>query len=84
MVGGLEVQVDRVEQRTPDVVLLLRVRGVPDPYRTRVGISGQVVELVLGELLLAADAVHDLDVVFALDQIGDEGEEVDGLPVETQ
>ena len=64
-VGCLEVQVDRVEQGAPDIVLLLRVRGVPDPHWTRVGISRQVVELVLGELLLAPDAVHDLDVVLS-------------------
>ena len=32
----------------------------------------------------APDAVHDLYVVLALHQIGDEGEEVDCLPVETQ
>ena len=83
-VGCLEVKVDGVEQRTPDIVLLLRVRGIPDPHRTGVGISRQVVELALDELFLAPDSVHDLDVVFALYQIGDEGEEVHCLPIETQ
>jgi hypothetical protein len=83
-VGCLEVQIDRIEQRTPDIVLLLRVRGVPDPHWTRVGISRQVVELVLGELFLAPDAIHDLDVVLSFDQIGDEGEEIHCFPVETQ
>ena len=39
MVGGLGVQVDRVEQGTPDVVLLLAVRGVADPHRPGVGVA---------------------------------------------
>ena len=36
---------------------------------------------MLGEIALAADAVHDLQVVVLLGDVGDEGEEVDGLPV---
>ena len=84
VVDRLGVQVDRVEQGAPDVVLLLGVRGVADPDRPRAGVPGQVVELGLHELTLAADAVHDLQVVVLLGDVGDEGEEVDGLPVEAE
>ena len=84
VVGRLEVEIDRVQQGAPDVVLLLGVRGVADPHRARVRIPGQIVQLELGELLLPADAVHDLDVVIPGDEVGDEGEEVDGFPVEAQ
>ena len=84
VVGGLEVQVDRVQQGAPDVVLVLVVRGVADPHRTRVGVAGQVIELVLLQLLLAADAVHDLQVLVPAGDVGDEGEEVHRLPVEAQ
>ena len=82
VVGGLGVQVDRVQQRTPDVVLLLRVRGVADPDRPGVGVPRQVVELVLGQVPLAGDAVHDLQLVVPVGDVGDEGEEVQRLPVE--
>src|SRR3954467_13225877 len=43
-----------------------------------------MIKLTLGELLLTSDAVHDLNVVLASYQIGDEGEEVDRFPVEAQ
>ena len=84
VVGDLGVQVDRVEQRAPDVVLHLRVRGVADAHGARPGIPRQVVERGLGEVALAADAVHDLQVVVALRHVGDEREEVDCLPVEPE
>ena len=48
------------------------------------GVPGQVVELELLELPLAADAVHDLEVLVAARHVGDEREEVDGLPVEPE
>ena len=44
----------------------------------------EVVEDVLVELALAADAVHDLQVAVALGDVGDEGEEVVRLPVEAE
>ena len=39
---------------------------------------------MLLELALAADAVHDLEVLLALGDVGDEVEEVVGLPVEAE
>ena len=84
VVDGLGVQVHRVEQRAPHVVLLLGVGGVPDPHRTGVGVARQVVELGLLEVGLPADAVHDLQVVVLLGDVGDEREEVDRLPVEAE
>ena len=78
------VQVDRVQQGTPHVVLLLGVRRVADPHRSGVGVPRQVVEGFLGQVTLAPDAVHDLQVVVTLGEVGDEREEVDRLPVEAQ
>ena len=43
-----------------------------------------MVEDLLGEVALAADAVHDLQVFVALGHIGDEAEEVVRLPVEAE
>ena len=56
----LGVQVERVEHRAVDVVLALLVGVVADPHRARTLIAGEVVERLLGEVALAADAVHDL------------------------
>ena len=56
------VQVDRVEQRAPDVVLVLVVGAVADPHRSRPAVAPEVVEGALGQVLLAADPVHDLQV----------------------
>lgn len=84
MIRRPRVQVDRVQQGTPDVVLLLVVRGVADPDRPGLGVTGQVIELDLLQLRLAADPVHDLDLVVPLGDVGDEGEEVQRLPVESQ
>ena len=43
-----------------------------------------MIEFELLEFAFAADAVHDLDLVVALGDVGDEGEEVQRLPVEAQ
>ena len=51
---------ERVEQHPPHVVLVLVERAVADAHRARVAVPGEVVERVLGEVGLAADAVHDL------------------------
>ena len=56
------VRADRVEQHPPHVVLVLVERAVADAHRPRVAVAGEVVERVLGEVGLAADAVHDLQV----------------------
>ena len=58
----LFVQVDRVEQGAPDVVLALVEGAVADPHRAGAAVAAEVVERALGQLLLAADPVHDLQV----------------------
>ena len=78
------VQVDRVQQRAPHVVLLLLVGVVADPHRPGALVAGEVVEHLLVELALAADAVHHLQVLLAAGHVGDEVEEVVGLPVEAE
>ena len=57
---------DRVEEHPPHVVLVLVERAVADAHRPRVAVAGEVVERVLGEVGLAADAVHDLQVELAV------------------
>ena len=64
VVARLGVQVDRVEHRAPDVVLLLVVGAVADPHRLRRPRSrARWSSVALVELALAADPVHDLEVV---------------------
>ena len=84
VVARLRVQVDRIEHRPPHVVLLLVVRGVADPDGPRALIPAQVVECLLDELVLAADAVHDLQLLLARGDVGDEVEEVVGLAREPE
>ena len=84
-VARLRVQVDRVEHRAPHVVLALLVGGVADRGpagrpRSRAGGRASAPRSVA----LAVDAVHDLQVVVALGHVGDEVEEVVGLPVEAE
>ena len=56
------------------------------PTRTglRPFVAAQVVERLLGQLVLAADAVHDLQVLLARGDVGDEVEEVVRLAGEAQ
>ena len=83
-VARLRVQVDRVEHGAPHVVLDLVVRAVADPNRPRPLVARQVVERPLLEHVLAAHPVHHLELVLAAGHVGDEVEEVVGLPVEAQ
>ena len=78
------VDVDRVEHRAPHVVLALVVGAVADAHRPGAVVAVQVVEDALVEVALAVDAVHDLELVVALGDVGDEAEEVVGLPVEAE
>ena len=79
------VQVQRVQHRAPDVVLGLRVGGVADADGPRVLVAREVVERPLGQLGAAVDAVHDLErPLLRLRHVGDEVEEVVGLPVEAE
>ena len=81
---GPGVQVHRVEHGAPHVVLLLLVGRVADAYRYRVLVAGQVRQRLLVEFPLAADAVHDLQLVSVAAGVADEVEEVVGLPVEAE
>ena len=83
-VSRLRVQVDRVEQRPPHVVLVLVERAVADPHRLRVLVAGQVRQDRLGQVALAAEPVHHLQVTAVLDPVGHELEEAVGLRVEPQ
>ena len=60
VVAPLGVQVDGVEHRAVDVILALLVGAVADPHRARALVALKVVERRLLEVLLALDAVHDL------------------------
>jgi hypothetical protein len=78
------VQVERVEQDAPHVVLALVKGAVADPDRAGAVIAGQMIEYLLGELSLAADPVHDLQVGLGLGQVGQEVEEVVGFAVKAE
>ncbi len=65
-------------------MLLLLVGGVAGPDRPGALIAGQVGQRLLGQLVLAAHAVHDLEGLAIAAGIGDEIEEVVGLAVESQ
>ena len=81
--AGLRVDVDRVEQGAVDVVLALLVGGVSDPHRLRPDVASQVVERLLGQLRLAADAEHDLGLgAAAVEELADELHELARLLVE--
>ena len=56
-----ELDVERVEDHSPHVVLLLVPGAVADPDRPRPPVPGQVVERPLGQVAFPADAVHDLE-----------------------
>ncbi len=81
------VGVDGIEEHAPDVVLVLVPGGIADPHRTRAPVAGEMVEGVLGEITLAIDAVHDLQVEGAITtghSVEDEGEVLQRLPAETE
>ncbi len=84
-VARFGVQVDRVEDHAPDVVLRLLVGAVADAHRPGALVAVQVVEHVLVEIAAAVDAVDDLQVtVVAFDQVAEEGDVVVGLPLEAE
>ena len=89
--GGIvtELDVDGVEQHSPHVVLALIPRAIAHPDRARAAPSGQVIDRPLGELMLSADAVHDLHLdllvqVAGGDRVDDEAEVVDRFPTESE
>ena len=66
-------------------MLLLGVGAVADAHRLGVLVAVEVQQHLLGQRLLAADAVHDLQLVVGLrGDVADEIEEVVGLLVEAQ
>ncbi len=83
-VARLRVQVDRIEHRAPHVVLHLLVRGVADAHRPRPLVATQVVDGLLGQLVLATDPVHDLQVLLPRRHVGDEIEEIVRLAGEAE
>jgi hypothetical protein len=75
----------RQEHRAEDVVLALAVGVVADADRPRALVAGEVVERLLLQHALAADPVHDLQrAVLVAAEVGDELDEVVGLPVEAE
>ena len=69
-------------------MLPLVVGAVADPHRTRIVVAGQVVQLLLDQAALAANAIHHLKfmalIVIRAGHVGDEGEEIVGLAIQTQ
>src|SRR5229473_4631496 len=84
IVPRLGMQVHRIEDRAPNVVLLLRVSGIADTNRLRRIVPAEVVDGSLGQLALAPDAVHDLQVLLARRDVSYEVEEVVGLSREPE
>ncbi len=86
--AGLDVQVHRVEQRAPDVVLLLVIGVVADADRGGAVVAAQMIEGRLRQLALTAHPVHHLeriaDAVRVARDVEDEREEVVGFPVEPE
>src|SRR5262245_63499309 len=79
------MEVERVEYRAPDVVLVLAIGVVADAYGARALVAAQVVERALRELRLAVDPVHDLQPpLLGLGDVGEEVEVVVRLPVEAE
>jgi hypothetical protein len=66
-------------------VLLLVVGGVAGPNRACALVARQLIERLLGERVLTVDPVQDLHLVLVVfGDVGDEVEEVVGLPVEAE
>ena len=66
------------------VVLYLLIRTISDAHGTRAVIPAQVVERLFVQLILATDAVHDLQVLLPFRNVCDEVKEVVGLARKAQ
>ena len=75
---------DRLQHGAPQVVLPLRVGGVADPHRVGAVVAGQLLQGLLGQVPLPVHPVHDLQFVVTLGEVGQEPEEVPGLPPEAE
>ena len=78
------MEVDRVEERPPDVVLVLIPRRVPDPHGLGVVVPGEVIQRRLGKFGFPAHSVDDVQRFALADLVGDEIEEAVRLEVEAQ
>src|SRR6266480_4073050 len=78
------MEIDRIEQGAPDIVLVLLVGVISDADRASALIAAEVIEELLVELALTADPVHDLQRVLTSRHIGDEVKEVVGFPIEAE
>ena len=82
-VARTRVQVDGVEQRAPDVVLVLLVGGVADPHRTRA-----LVALRWSSTCSSSSRSPSMPYITCRfsspADVGDEVEEIVGLPLEAQ
>ena len=85
-VARLRVQVERVEDRAPHVVLAVRVGAVADPHRPRVLVAVEVVERSCSSSSRSPPIPYMTcrSVVVLPGDVGDEVEEVVGLPVEAE
>src|SRR2546427_8078184 len=84
VVPRLGVEVHGVEDGSPNIVLLLRIRGVADADGMRSLVAAQVVDGAFGQLALAADPIHDLQVLLSSGDIRDEVEKVVGFTSEAE
>jgi hypothetical protein len=75
----LAVEPEGVQELTVHVELHLGPRAVADPSRARVAPATQVPKLALGQVVLAADPVHDLERTLAGAPAGRAGHERDEL-----
>ena len=88
LLAGFGVQVERVQNRAPDVVLHLVVGAIANPHRARVVVAGQMVEFLFDQAALTAHAVHHLKrmalIAVGAGHVGDERKEVVGLAIQAQ
>ena len=82
--AGARVEVHRVQQRPPDVVLLLVVGVVADPHGTSVLVAREMVERRFVEVDPVVDRVQHLERRAVADLVGDEVEEAVRLVVEAE
>ncbi len=86
---SLRVLVDPVQEHAPDIVLVLVPGPVADTHRAGPVVPTQVVDGPLGEVPLAPDAVHDLELERLVElplahRLEHKGEILEGFPVEPE
>ena len=53
---------ERYGDLTEDILLILMLSGVPHADRRRISVTWQPWNLPVGDVALASDAIHDLDL----------------------